>query len=60
MYHTHTSWSELLYIKAFWNMSSMSLWNSMSVVVNCPEKQTSNCSPTQNKRGSYNRPIEIE
>ena len=31
----NTSWSELLYMKAFWNMSSMSLWNSMSVRICC-------------------------
>ena len=31
----HTSWSELLYMNAFWNINSISLWNSMSVVVSC-------------------------
>lgn len=28
---TYTSWSALLYIRAFWNINIMSLWNSLVV-----------------------------
>ena len=35
LYLTYTSWSELLYMNAFWNINSISLWNSMSVLMVC-------------------------
>ena len=30
---SHTSWSELLYMRAFWNMSSIACWNSTSFLI---------------------------
>ena len=34
----YTSWSALLYIRAFWNISIMSLWNSLVVRIVYKEK----------------------